>query len=351
MRVIYAINKNGVEGPAFVFDQIRQALDEAEVLSKYVYLPIDDPVEFDRAAKKELEECNLLVCPLGMPFLLNKAKRMGIKTLALEFSTHMIHRVRILEPFFRQYNKDVRGQHPNRVLKAYKEADYFLVLSEYCKYTYCSHGIRPEQVFVAHPGVDTKKFSFAEPLVSPFRVLFVGSNSLRKGVPYLLKAWEELVSEGLNGVLIVRTRGVKILLAAPLIPLEGSSVSPKTFVNMQEWISESDLADLYHGCSITILPSLEEGFPATHFESMASGRPVIATNVTGLDEVITNYEEGIVIPLANIKAIKDAILYFYNNPNEIVRMGKNARRLAEQYPWSRFRSRVAEIVKGLPLNS
>lgn len=335
MRVAYHINKEGVEGPPFVFDQIRQALAEAGVLYKYVYFPIADTVEFDRAAKKELEDCDLLVCPVSaLAFQITKAKRMGIKTLALEFSTHMLHHDKVLKRATRGYNLDMTARYPDRSLKVYKQADYFLVLSEYCKYTYCLHGIRPEQVFVAHPGVDTAKFAFAEPLVKPFKVLFVGSNPLRKGLPYLLQAWAELVSEGLKGELIVRS-GV-------------SSVSPvKNAVCMSQWLSEADLVDLYHGCSITILPSLEEGFPATNFESMASGRPVIATNVTGLDEVITDYEEGIVIPPADIKAIKKAILYFYNNPDEIVRMGRNARQLAEQYPWQRFRARVGEIVKGL----
>lgn len=335
MRVTYHINKKGEEGPGFVFDQIGRALAEAGVTYKYVYFPIADSVGFDRAAKKELEVCDLLVCPVpALAFQIPKAKRMGIKTLALEFSTHMLYRDKILESATRGYDVDMTAKDPDRSLKVYNQSDYFLVLSEYCKYTYCLHGIRPEQVFVAHPGVDTGKFSFAEPLVTPFKVLFVGSNALRKGLPYLLKAWAELVSEGLEGELIIRS-GV-------------SSVSPtKNAVCMSQWLSEANLADLYRSCSITILPSLEEGFPATNFESMATGRPVIATDVTGLDEVITNYEEGIIIPPADVKAIKEAILHFYNNPDEIVRTGRNARQLAEQYPWARFRARVGEIVRSL----
>jgi len=199
MRVAYHINRTGAEGPGFVFDQIRQALAEAGVLYKYVYLPINDHVEFDRAAKAKLEECDLLVCPLSaLAFQIPKAKRMGIKTLALEFSTHMLHHDKMLEPISREYNVNMTGPHPARMLKVYNQSDYFLVLSEYCKYTYCLNGIRPEQVFVAHPGIDTDKFAFAEPHVTPFRVLFVGSNALRKGLPYLLQAWAELVSEGLN---------------------------------------------------------------------------------------------------------------------------------------------------------
>ena len=336
MRVTYHINRTGTEGPGFVFDQIRQAIAEAGVLYKYRYFPIHDWAEFDRAAKKVLVDCDLLVCPLGgLTFQIPKAKRMGIKTLAIEFSTHTIHRDKILEPISRRYSVNMTATPANlaRALKVYEQADYFLVLSEYAKSTYCSHGIRPDQVFVAHPGIDADKFAFAEPQVTPFRVLFVASNALRKGLPYLLQAWMELISEGLKGELFIRT-GVS------------SIPHSKNITLVPQWLSEADLADLYRSCSITILPSLEDGFGVTNLESMACGRAVISTPM-GIDDIMTEYVEGILIPPADVKAIKEAILYFYNNPNEIVSMGKKARQLAEQYPWARFRARVGEVVKGL----
>jgi glycosyltransferase involved in cell wall biosynthesis len=71
------------------------------------------------------------------------------------------------------------------------------------------------------------------------------------------------------------------------------------------------------------------------------------TNVSGAEDIIEDYKEGILIPPANVKAIKDSILYFYNARSELARMGKNARAIAEKYTWERFRLRVAEIIKGL----
>jgi glycosyltransferase involved in cell wall biosynthesis len=220
-----------------------------------------------------------------------------------------------------------------KTLKEYKLADYFLVLSEFSKYTFVLNGISPEQVFVVPSGVDINMFSFAEPCTNPFRVLFVATNAIRKGLPYLLKAWSELVDEGIKGELI-------ICPGAFQRPLENVVYIPR-------WLSRVEVSDLYRKCSVTILPSLEEGCAGTNLESMACGRPIIATNVSGAEDIIENYKEGILIPPCDVKAIKEAIMYFYDNPNELAKMGAAARHTAEEYTWDRFRLNIAEIVEGL----
>jgi glycosyltransferase involved in cell wall biosynthesis len=270
---------------------------------------------------------------MGYHSQVKKAKKMGAKTLLMRFSTHHIHQQRVLQELYARNGMKVFPNGLYKTLKEYQLADYFLVLSEYCKYTYVLNGIGQEQVFVVPPGMDVEKFTFAEPHEDSFRVLFVGTNPIRKGLPYLLKAWEELVAEGLKGELVVRT-------GASCLPIKNTIFIP-------QWLTEDELVNLYHNCSITILPSLEEGFAASNLESMACGRPIIATNVTGAEDAITDYKEGILIPPGNVKAIKEAILHFYNDRSELARMGKNARRTAEEYTWARFRLNIAEIVKGL----
>jgi glycosyltransferase involved in cell wall biosynthesis len=270
---------------------------------------------------------------MGYHSQVKKAKKMGAKTLLMRFSTHHLHQQRVLQEIYARNGMKVFPNGLYKTLKEYKLADYFLVLSEYCKYTYVLNGISPDQVFVVPPGMDVDKFSFAEPHTDPFRVLFIGTNAIRKGLSYLLKAWGELVDEGLKGELIIRS---------------GVSQQPmKNVVFIPQWLSEDKAIDLYRKSSVTILPSLEEGCAGTNLESMACGRPIIATNVSGAEDIIDNYKEGILIPPCDVKAIKEAILYFYNARSALVSMGANARLTAEKYTWERFRLNTAKMVEGL----
>ena len=332
MKVIYNINSAGEEGPGYVFNQIKWAIEEARIPLEYNFYPIKDLGQFDLTASKELEKCDLFIGGLGASYLqMKKAKKLGAKTLLLRFSTHHLHQQQVLLPLYSIYRRKVFPNGLYKTLEEYKLADYFLVLSEFCKYTYVFNGISPEQVFVVSPGMDVDKFSFGKPHTNQFRVLFVGSNPIRKGLPYLLNAWDELVAEGLKGELVVHS-------SIGRVPAKNTTL-------MTQWLSEAELAGLYHQCSLTILPSLEEGFAATNLESMACGRPIIATNVSGAEEAITDYKEGILIPPCNTKAIKDAILYFYDDPNELVKMGVAARHTAEKYTWERFRLNIAKVVE------
>ena len=334
LKVIFSTGLFGKEGPGFVLQQIYDGLDKAGLLYKRICCDIDDPAEYDREAAKEIEKCDVFIGGLGSSYQqMKKAKKLGAKTLLLRFSTHHLHQQQVLEPIYSIYRRKVFPNGLYKTLEEYKLADYFLVLSEFCKYTYVLNGISPEQVFVVSPGMNVEKFTFARPHTNPFRVLFVGTNPIRKGLPYLLNAWDELVAEGLKGELVIHS-------SIGRVPTKNTTL-------MSQWLSEKDLVDLYHNCSLTILPSLEEGFAASNLESMACGRPIIATNVTGAEEAITDYKEGILIPPCNVKAIKEAILFFYDNPNELAKMGSTARQTAEEYTWDRFRLNVAEVVKGL----
>lgn len=329
MKVMYFTKLIGDEGPGLVFEQIRLALEEAGMLFNHKYLPIADPLEFDRTAANEISKCDVFIRSTGDAgglSQLRKAKKLGITTIGTSFSTHTAYREKVFTDIYNEFGVDMRNRYAQRILKEEKYTDYYIVLSEFTKYTYTLNGIEPDRIFVVPPGVDSDKFSFAEQ-PSDFKVLFVGTNAIRKGLPYLLRAWKEL---DIDAELVTRC-GL-------------SFKNMKNVTQIPQWQTESDLAHLYQRCSVTIFPSLEDGFGITNLESLACGRPIISTRM-GIDDVITDYKEGILIPLKDVEAIKKAILYFYDNRNELLRMGKEARKKAEEYPWERFRKRVVEIVE------
>lgn len=96
-----------------------------------------------------------------------------------------------------------------------------------------------------------------------------------------------------------------------------------------------DLSDFYKEISVYLQPTVTEGFGITGLEAMAYGRPVITTEETGIADLITDGKEGFIIPRPENDSLYlvDRFRYFIDNPSEVERMGKEARRTAEKYTW------------------
>jgi len=107
--------------------------------------------------------------------------------------------------------------------------------------------------------------------------------------------------------------------------------------------SVGNLIEFYHKISIYIQPSIQDGFGITPLEAMAHGRAVIVSDGVGMSELVDDGKDGFVVPMRDIRAIKEKILYFYDNPSEITRMGRNARQKAMNYTWDKIRGEYESI--------
>lgn len=93
---------------------------------------------------------------------------------------------------------------------------------------------------------------------------------------------------------------------------------------------------LMRACDIVLVPSRKEGFCLSAIEAMALGRPVVATNVGGLPEVVADGVTGILVPPDDPAALADAIQQLLHHPERAVAMGEagNAR-VAENFDQQR----------------
>ena len=82
----------------------------------------------------------------------------------------------------------------------------------------------------------------------------------------------------------------------------------------------TDIPEILRAFDIFVLPSLWEGLPLALLEAMASGLPVIATDVGGIPEVVIDRETGLLIQPSNSQAIADAVLLLYNDRNLRIRL-------------------------------
>jgi glycosyltransferase involved in cell wall biosynthesis len=92
-----------------------------------------------------------------------------------------------------------------------------------------------------------------------------------------------------------------------------------------------DVSNLMDASKIFVLPSRWEGLPMVILEAMAHGLPVISTPVGGIPEVITNGENGILIPKENPYSLSEAILRVLNNEELLEKLSQNAYEIVRKY--------------------
>lgn len=108
--------------------------------------------------------------------------------------------------------------------------------------------------------------------------------------------------------------------------------------------TREDIAELIAAIDISVLPSLEEGFPNTILESMAAGKPVIATAVGGNPEAVDDGKTGMLVPPRDPEALARAILELLRNPERARALGRAAReRVEREFGIARMIERMEDI--------
>jgi len=319
---------------------------------------------FDILASTKIRNCDLLVgWPTFCLYSLRKAKSKGIVTVidadhlsqkpfhiknfqdlgrSSKSSIHtgnLVYQKQVLDEEYKHYS-DKQESVSKRVVvqewKEYIEADYLIVPTQYVYDTFLAEGV-PEFKLVKIPyGFSPEDFE--KPWVkedNKFRILFGGSVSIRKGVQYILKAFSDLK---LPNSELVMFGGIEPEAKKILRKYEG-------LFNYVGYIPRSNLYKLYKSSSIFVLPAVLEGFGLVILEAMGCGLPVIATVNTGAVEVIRDGMDGFIIPIRDVEALKEKILYLYEHEEERREMGRNALERAKEFTWDRYGDRMVEAYK------
>lgn len=170
---------------------------------------------------------------------------------------------------------------------------------------------------------------------SVFRVCFVGRVELAKGIAYLLKAWKRLSLPNAQLTLIGFIRPeTKALLT------ECDTGNIRTL----GWLSAAEVAHEYKQSDLFVMPSVNEGLAMVLLEAMACGLPVIATDRTGAEDVITNGKDGFVVPSRSVDALADTILWCYQHRQEAIEIGTAARETIEaQFTLAHYQERIIAL--------
>ncbi len=119
-----------------------------------------------------------------------------------------------------------------------------------------------------------------------------------------------------------------IMVGEGPLRLQALAVLEAAGVSHLAWLpgERSDVPDIMRGLHGFALPSLAEGISNTILEAMASGLPVIATDVGGNAELVMHGETGYIVPAANPQTMADHLTRFFSDPKSMYGMGMAGRR-------------------------
>ena len=92
----------------------------------------------------------------------------------------------------------------------------------------------------------------------------------------------------------------------------------------------SDVRAFYEQSSVYVLPSYREGVPRTNLEAMAMARPIITTDTNGCRETVVDGYNGFMVPVKDVPALVDKMLFFINHPHKVKEMGQNSQQLCRE---------------------
>ena len=107
------------------------------------------------------------------------------------------------------------------------------------------------------------------------------------------------------------------------------------------FVPHAELGPLYERAAVVACPSQREGFGVVCAEAMAYGRPVVASAVGGLLDLVVDEETGLLVPPGDVGALRKALRRLLADEELRARLGANARRRAEEtLSWERVTDRT-----------
>ena len=194
-------------------------------------------------------------------------------------------------------------------------------------------------------GVDLDNFSYSKATSDPISFIFIGRLLTEKGIFEYLEA-AKMVKDKYKDVKFYVFGGLEEnnpfgLKQEELIPyINNEIVVFQGYIdNIKEWIVNS---------SVFVLPSYREGVPRSTQEAMAVGRAVITTDVVGCRETVIDGVNGFLVPPYNSDVLAQKMMYFVENPDTIIQMGIESRKIAEEkFDINKQNKKLANIVVGV----
>ncbi len=228
--------------------------------------------------------------------------------------------------------------------------DAIIVHTEWNRRTLASKHHMPARKMVVIPNGSAPSPEMSAPEIAALRselgvepgevaIVVVGRLTARKGHAYLLDALAQLPAEGWKLIVVGEGEEDGALEAhTARLGLEGRV----RFLGQR-----TDARRIITACDLMALASLLETQPLVITEAMASGKPVVATRIYGIPEIIEDGVTGRLVPPARVEPLAEALRELVDSPARREEMGRSAlARYHERFTLERMGTRTYEVLGG-----
>lgn len=274
---------------------------------------------------------------------LNASKRQGKITILERGSSHILHQNSILKEEYRKFGIDfsIDNRVIEKELKEYETCHYISIPSSFVKKSFIDQGVSPEKLVVNPYGASSYFQHQIGQMERPFRVLYLGSLTIQKGLIYLFEALRQLN--------ILQKQYEVWFIGYVAEELKDSIKKYNQYNwNFRGHVPHYELPDLVAQCDVGVLPSLQDGFGMVIPQMLGCGVPVIASTNTGGADIIREGETGFIVPIRSPQAIAEKIMYLYENPERLADMKTAAAASVRNgFTWDDYGERYVSFLKKL----
>lgn len=229
------------------------------------------------------------------------------------------------------------------------KADKIIVLDPLAKKFFLNI-VDPEKIVIIPNGIEYSKFSInmREYDKSHLRekigvrrniLLFTGILVKRKGINTLVKAMPYILREYPQTHLLIAGTGPEkqnILFLARKLGIQRN-------IKLLGFVPDRILPYIYQISDIFVLPSYHEGLPTVILEALASGLPIVATNVGGVSYIIRRYNVGVLVKPDDPLALAEAIMELLDDYKRRKEISMRSRIMARRYDWDNIARMIENV--------
>ncbi len=201
-----------------------------------------------------------------------------------------------------------------------------------------------KKISIVPNGIDLEVFKARNSKIRKFldgkiNILFVGRLDKRKGLKHLIRAYEQVKRKYKNIRLIIVGEGYSKEYYQKLV--DKRCIEDVVF---EGYVKDEDLVNYYATCDIFCSPSVQgESFGVTLLEAMASGKPVIASKITGYRDVFRNSNALLFVKPKSIQGLVRGVSKLIENKKLRKQMGINGLKEVKKYSWENVGKQFLKI--------
>lgn len=215
-----------------------------------------------------------------------------------------------------------------RITSLLNNADLLIAPTRYIRDRFAEAGIPPWKIKLLDNGIDSRLFSGIEKEQSEkIRIAFIGTFMPAKGIDRLIDSFNSINSE--NAELRIYGR-LQAYSGFEYYPAHLKRIARKKNITFMGEFDHSDIGAVFSRTDILVVPSLwPENSPLVIKESLSSGTPVIASNIGGIPELVSDGVNGLLFDPWDKEDLKRKLQYIVDNPAAIRKLAENRPQVKE----------------------